>query len=315
MLLGVIDTITAGFRLVTRHLWLLLLPIAMDLFFYFGPKLSMLPVLSDAVDVFLQTTGELPDMGAQVSSVELMAALDELVNEVFGRLNLFGLAAWTHLGFPSAANARMIDTASDTVYEITKAGQLFAVELGILAVGLFITAAFLVQIAMTVSHTRRPLMSLMRHVGVTWLRLLAILVPLGLGLLMASVLLSFMPGPVGILIMMGLSIGAVWAAIYLAFVPQAIALGDASPLAAINHSFALIRSFFGPSLGILFLIVILRMGFGLIWGRLISISDAVAMLAIIGSAYIGTALTAALFIFYRERHSVRDRQSKGVSLS
>src|SRR2546422_9788340 len=38
---GLIDTLQAGFDTVNRNLWLLALPIAIDVFFWLGPQLTL----------------------------------------------------------------------------------------------------------------------------------------------------------------------------------------------------------------------------------------------------------------------------------
>ena len=40
---GIIDTLSAGFQTVNRHLYLLLVPILLDLFYWLGPRLTVKP--------------------------------------------------------------------------------------------------------------------------------------------------------------------------------------------------------------------------------------------------------------------------------
>ena len=44
---GLIDTIQSGFNTINRHLWLLLLPLVVDLFLWLGPQLTMGNVVTD----------------------------------------------------------------------------------------------------------------------------------------------------------------------------------------------------------------------------------------------------------------------------
>ena len=76
--LGVIDTLTAGYETINRRLWLLLFPIALDLLFWLGPKLSV-----------VRLAGYLPpELLRSIGSEETAA-----VTEALARLNLVFLLA------------------------------------------------------------------------------------------------------------------------------------------------------------------------------------------------------------------------------
>ncbi|NLX36249.1 MAG: hypothetical protein GXY68_06140 [Chloroflexi bacterium] len=299
--MGIIDTISAGFRLVTRRLWLLALPIALDLFLLFGPKLSALPVITQLIDEQIAAQSALQGGSTEIGSAEMIASLDELANDVLGRVNLFGLAAWTRLGFPNTMSSRPVDTATDVVYTITSSGQMVLWQAAILVLGLLFTTAFLVQVAQAIRENHAEPAALVKHTIHSWLRLLALFVPLGVGLVFGMTFLAMMPMGAGLLVLMALMVAAVWAAIYLAFVPHAITLAYESPLGAVNSSFGLVRHNLPQCVGMLALVVLLRTGFGFIWGRMAMVSQWAALAAIVGCAYIGTSLTAALFLFYRDR--------------
>src|SRR5215211_5791649 len=46
---GVIETLSAGYAAVNRHLWVLLLPILVDVFLWFGPHVSYSPLVDPTV--------------------------------------------------------------------------------------------------------------------------------------------------------------------------------------------------------------------------------------------------------------------------
>ena len=46
---GVIETLSAGYSAVNHHLWVLLLPILLDVFLWFGPHVSYSPLVGPAV--------------------------------------------------------------------------------------------------------------------------------------------------------------------------------------------------------------------------------------------------------------------------
>ena len=46
---GVIDTLTAGYSVVNRSPWVLLIPILLDVFLWLGPQISLAPVVDRAI--------------------------------------------------------------------------------------------------------------------------------------------------------------------------------------------------------------------------------------------------------------------------
>ncbi len=43
--MGVIDSLSAGFGVVNQRPWIVLLPVLLDLFFLFGPRVSVAPIV------------------------------------------------------------------------------------------------------------------------------------------------------------------------------------------------------------------------------------------------------------------------------
>jgi len=294
--LKVIDTLTAGFSEVTRKLWLATVPIVLDIFLWVGPKLSISPVIDEMVDTFGQTMAAVPSMGASegdlFQTVELVA---EEMRSTIGRTNLLSLLGWGRLGMPGIAGIRPIDPAVDRIVEITGYGQMLLAQLVIMAVGLFIACAFLAMLAQATRDERFDLAKLSAAIPLFWLRLMAVLVPLGIGLILV-VFAGLLLGPFAFVVWAIL----LWLLIYVSFVPQAIAVSGKRPWAAVWQSLSLVRLNFWPAIGLLLLTNIIGAGMSLMW-RLLMVSPVGTVVAIVANAYVGTGLTMATFIFYRDR--------------
>jgi len=294
--LKVIDTLTAGFSEVTRKLWLATVPIVLDIFLWVGPKLSISPVIDEMVDTFGQTMAAVPSMGASegdlFQTVELVA---EEMRSTIGRTNLLSLLGWGRLGMPGIAGIRPIDPAVDRIVEITGYGQMLLAQLVIMAVGLFIACALLAMLAQATMDERFDLAKLSAAIPLFWLRLMAVLVPLGIGLILV-VFAGLLLGPFAFVVWAIL----LWLLIYVSFVPQAIAVSGKRPWAAVWQSLSLVRLNFWPAIGLLLLTNIIGAGMSLMW-RLLMVSPVGTVVAIVANAYVGTGLTMATFIFYRDR--------------
>lgn len=295
--MNIIDVITEGFNLVTKKLWLAIVPILLDLFLWLGPKMSVAPVINQLLTISAQNRSALEAMGSQDANLaQMMTVMTQAIQETMDRANFMILLAWGRLGLPSIAGMRPINPATDRVIEITGYGQLMLTQALLLGIGLFIACLFLGMIAQAVRGEGLRLGRLLVRAPVYWLRMALLLAPLGMGLLTGFSLLA-MFGPLGILLLVGLF----WLTIYFSFVPQAITLAEQKPLAALWNTFVFMRYSFWPAFGLIVLVNVIGGGMNLIWQRLLGGSTAGMVVAILANAYVGTSLAAAMFIFYRER--------------
>ncbi len=89
--LGVIDAVSAGLDAVLRHPWLLLIPLALDLFLWVGPRVQA-PALYRLFEPTLrQMLTEMPSTEGRLAVQEL----SKLLNAFFTQYNLF---SWLSVG-------------------------------------------------------------------------------------------------------------------------------------------------------------------------------------------------------------------------
>jgi hypothetical protein len=294
--LSIIDTLSEGFRTVTRRLWIVAVPVALDVFLWLGPKLSVAPVIRDALAT-LQDTMRLatPSGAADTGMAEALQVISQELEATIGQANLLALLAWSRLGMPSIAGLRPVNPEVDRIIEITGYGQMLGLQALILLVGLFLACVFLAMLGQEVRGERVRIDRLAQSVPRYWLRLLAIIVPLGLGLMFA-VSASLVLGPLAFIVLALV----LWVLLYLFFVPQAVTMAEESPLRALWFSFLVVRTNFWSALGLILLTNLIGSGLSLVWRNVMQVPSGM-MIAILGNAYIGSGLTAAAFIYYRDR--------------
>ena len=94
--LGVIGSLAAGFDVIGRHLWLIALPVLLDLLLWLGPRLSIAPLLEE-LGAFL-VSRPAPDP----ATVRQVAQAAQLLEDFAERSNLFSLlSALPLLNVPS----------------------------------------------------------------------------------------------------------------------------------------------------------------------------------------------------------------------
>ncbi len=313
--LNAIDALWAGFDLVLRRPWLLLLPIALDLFLWLGPQVHAKPVF-DEIARFVSVTG------AQGNSPDMQQALDsfksafQTAGEQFNVLSFMALFA---LGIPTLVVVDMpVDVFKPAVLlTITDQAAFLAWAAVLALVGLFLGSLFLEWVAWAIRREEGGLQAFAPRLGKAFLTVLA----LGLLAIAASTLL-IIPFFVSALVMSVLSPGLgfffvlacwlllMWAALYLAFAIPAIFVSGASVLEAILNSIAVFRYNFWSAMGLIFLVILIQMGFSVIWEQLLDNTWGMVV-DMVANAVLGTALVAAMMLFYADRFTwisqVRER--------
>ncbi|MGB5932972.1 MAG: hypothetical protein WBH57_07890 [Anaerolineae bacterium] len=287
---GVIDTLSLGFSAITQQLWVLAIPVALDLYLWLGPRLSPIPLIQRA-------SLYLPSTGLAIQLQELLAGF-----------NLFSLLASAILAVPSLmAGATTVSPLGQMVIEIDDGLPFMGWVLALLPLGLLVGCLYLGLIAQKVRE--KPYRSLLHRIWGYWLRVILLLlifiggaILLGLPLAMGFTLVSLLSESLAPILSTLLLALLVWIWFYLFFAIDAIVISDAGPLSAIWNSINVVRRNFWSSLGLIILINVIGMGLSLVW-RALGANPWGLALGIVGNAYVGSGLAAASLIFYRDRYT------------
>ncbi|RME42519.1 MAG: hypothetical protein D6791_17535 [Chloroflexi bacterium] len=301
--LGVIDSLSAGLNLVAERLWIIAIPVLLDLWYWRGPRLSIAPLFKSIEGTIAgAATGSIPDASINISG--LIEVLDALAQQY----NLFSLLSASLLGVPSL----MANGNSGTVSPIEVQSGLAVVGLAaiLMLAGLAIGCVYLTLIAQGVQNQPLDPRALLNQAGALWLRVIALgllifffavalIVPfsflIGLLTLVSTEVASFL---MGILYM-----SIIWLWIYLYFVVYAIILNRVGPIRAIWNSANVVARNFWSALGLVILIVVLTRGLALVWQRIGALHPIGMVIGIAGHAFIGSGLAAASLLFYKDRYN------------
>src|SRR5579859_6935546 len=102
---GVIETLSAGYAAVNRQLWVLLLPVLLNVFLWLGPHVSYSPLVDPAVTHFTEWTRQIA-FGPRRTEVspDVQSQLEQVRQSVIaGSDDVNGLAAltWGPLALPT----------------------------------------------------------------------------------------------------------------------------------------------------------------------------------------------------------------------
>jgi hypothetical protein len=294
--IGIIQSLSSGFDLVTRHPELMLLPILLDVFLWLGPRLSAYPLFRAFIDLMQSPSG----------AETLGPSFQELLDQVGQVFNLFWWLSPTLLGVPSlmvGAPALKVPNGPPTIWPVSSTLTYLALFLVLNVAGLGLAAAYWGLLS---SRVRKAPFSPGRIVVLWWglikIAVLLTVVTLMIGfptLLVVTLVGLFSPLVAQLVLVMG---GAVllWALFYLAFTLHGVALRDAWVFQAVRASVALMRTQFVPTLGLVMIVLAIYLGMGFVWN--IPPSDSWLRVAgILGHAFTATGLITATALYYLDR--------------
>ncbi|MDQ7029460.1 MAG: hypothetical protein Q9O62_06615 [Ardenticatenia bacterium] len=311
---GLIETLSLAFGAVARRMWLLLLPLGLDVLLWRGPLISPEPLFRQAATLFA-VPPELANQQAELAAQ--METFQEALLEMGRQFNILSLLVVRTLGMPSLlADAPSLAGPHVVRVVVAGGGMALTVSLAVGLLGLFLTCLWLMLLGRTAWQTlspdeqgaQRPLMVGATRTAVRLLLLLLVLVGALVALMLpASAMLALVtvmsPG-VGVALSSLLSLVflwiGLWVGLHLYFVVEAMVLYDDGVVQAVTNSFRVVRRYFWSSLGLILLVVLIGQGFHFIWLRVARTLPGL-VLAIAGNAFLGTGLTLAAFLFYQER--------------
>jgi len=315
----IIETLSAGFEVIARRPWIILLPILLDLFYWLGPQISLQPLVERGLEGMLSLAQ--PDNPAWAEAWELWQEMDvERLWRDFGqRFNLFTVVSSLNvlsflsmglLDLPSliASNGLLGDVpaGSGRVIQIASGWPLLGALVVLVLVGLLVAVIYHGLIAQQVREEQINLRYLGRRLGRYWLHVIILACaialvlamiagPLVIVLLIAGALSPFL---VQMLTLLGSTL-AFWFALYIMFIPHGILLGEEPPLRAWWTSMNIVHKNFWVVLILLILIRLIRTGLGLVW-PIFTGSIPGMLFAIVANAFVSAGLAAAGLVFFRD---------------
>lgn len=298
--MGVIDAIADGFFAVAKRPYVLFPVVALDLLFWGGPRLTAAPLTDGLIGLFERARGQIPpgaDLDTTIQSLRTVERGSNLLELLaLGQKPLMPRLELAQVAFPWGTG----------VFDVGNAPLTLLVAVVLLLAGLFWLAVSLTVLAPLARGEPFAPRAVLRQLPRCWFALLgfgAIIVGAAALLFLPLVILTAViealglsAGPLALLVVVPLLLLYVC----LALTPEAIAVRQVGPLRAIKLSVLVVRHNFWRTLGLLAAIFLVDQGFPLILGLLAQQAAGVP-LAIVGNAFISTALLAAGMFFFRER--------------
>ncbi|HVB97237.1 MAG TPA: hypothetical protein VNG11_05860 [Chloroflexota bacterium] len=304
---GVIDTLSHGFEQINRILWVIALPIVVDLFLWLAPRVTATPVVAQISHWY----GQLTQAYAASAGTSTLDQTQQAINtfeQAATHFNLLSLFVVNVAGVPSTLPTSL---AGRPIWQISSVGALVGAVVAAELIGSLIGCLYLAVIGQQIRDGRITAGKLGRQVGFFWLSVigcmllfvgltLAVSLPLGLAIGLVQLVAPGVGVALWLAAVAAIQIIAILLVVYLFFLVDAIVVSQAGPIRAAMSSARVVANNFWSSVGFIVLIYVISLGTQVIWTGL-SQSPAGTLVAIAGNAYIASGLTAASMLFYQAR--------------
>lgn len=307
--MGIIDSLSAGYRLLGRRIELILIPVLLDLVIWLAPQISVAPILQRVSDFYTQMAAA-SNVPAGVE--EMTTSTTEVIDMLARGTNLLtSLISSSLMHVPSIGGALTPPMLRDPI-AISNSWVALLVWIGLSLLGLLLGVLYMQLLARVLPIGAAPKANTVGELlGNTWRHFGRVLLyVLMLAGLFVAALIPFSV-IIGIMMLLAPALGGLMTAVfgglylvlfvYLYFVTAAIVLDDARVLEAAGRSIQVVRKNFISAVGFVLLNTMIGLGMGLLLSNASDYGAFAAVLAIVASSWIGTGLVLALLVFYRSR--------------
>ncbi len=300
----VLDSVKAGLEFTSQHLWLVVIPVLLDGFYWLGPRLSVRPVLETMAGIVVQQAAAAGQPETTIGEfAEAMKLLAGSVN-LFSRLNL------PLIGVPALMSGLSPQETplQPVVIELNNIFLVLLITMFLSGSGLILSVLYYGLIAQAVRGEAVRISWLWQELPLLLVKMLGfiVLVVIIAALLflpffcLSFITVLFSPDLTMLLWFIG-AMPAMTLVLYGFFGPHAILMQARPVLTALRESLQLVRRHQMAVVGLFLLVYITGNGMTLLW-RIADDGSWLTFVSIVGHGFVSTSLAAATFIFYRDRY-------------
>jgi hypothetical protein len=296
-----IPSIVEGFNAIANHIYIIVFPVLLDLFLWFGPlvriKDLILPVMLNASDLSAPAYGQ--------DSQAFLQTAKEMWTSILEQFNLLYNLRSYPVGVPSLLSYKGIQQnplGALQIVELQSSTSAFWLIVALSLIGLVIGSLYFALIAHVTNpdDNKSKLKQIPAQIGqcillsvIICVILLFLSIP---AVCLISSLVMFVPS-LGSLPLMVFGLLLIWVLMPMAFSPHGVFANQLKATTAITNSIKLVR----PLISIvgLFFTILILLGYGLdfLWSTPEPTSW-MLLIGILGHAFISSSLIAASFVFY-----------------
>lgn len=321
---GVINALKTGFDVVSSHVLLILMPLAVDVFLWLGPRLSV----SDVMGPIYRSLFEQARRGvASPEDIRRLTTFQDIFQEALQRFNLLSLVSRLQT-FPVGISSLLAKTmpadnpiGTPNIVQASSSLAVLGAMFVLIVIGWVIGGLYFRWVSGTVLGATNTVIPPLRAIAQTFLlsalwflALFALSIPVMLILTVLTLISPILAsGALFLLLLVSF-----WLIVPLFFTPHGIFVRGQNALHSIFTSFRMARFTLPTSGMFVFSTFVLSTGLNYLWS--VPHSDSwMTLVGIGGHAFITTALLAASFAYYRDMNIWLQKvfeelqQKKGIS--
>jgi hypothetical protein len=307
---GVMGSLRAGFDAVSSHVWLIVLPLLLDVFLWLGPRLSVNSLASPFFRmIFNQARATLTSSDDLQRFTDYQVAFSALV-ERFNLLSLIGKLQLFPVGISSLLSQTMpVETplGSQNVVQITSIPGLLALGFLLTLIGWVVGGVYFRWVSgivlgkagrtIMISFSWAILQTLL--LSLIWMiALIMVMIPM---IIILTILTMLSPVLASGVLLVALFF-SFWLIVPLFFTPHGIFVRRQNAFYSIFTSLRMAR-FTLPTSGLFVLcVILLSTGLNYLWS-VPTDNSWMLLVGIAGHSFITTALLAASFVYYRDMNA------------
>jgi ABC-type proline/glycine betaine transport system permease subunit len=292
------NAIKAGMDVISTHLSVLLLPLALDAVLWFGPRLSVKNLLTKFFDQVVAF-----NLQNNIPITELAQNRDDFI-ENLSHFNLFSLLRTFPVGVTSLISGSLTienPLGAQSVIEVSSILSLFGWLILLVLSGWLMGGLYFTWVA-RILGTRQTVGSFIQSVLQTFLFCFifsAVAFMIGLPAMLLLGTLGLISQTVLQIALFILALASAWIIVPLFFSPLGIYMGGNNAFRSIFKSFRMARFTLPTSSMFVLAVFIISQGMNYLWS-VPPENSWMRLVGIAGHAFVTTALLAASFIYYRD---------------
>lgn len=296
----VIQALLSGFNIIANKPYLILLPVLLDLFLWFGPGWR----IDEYFRPLLQNFSSLPGMDTP-EYVEVIQAFQVFWQEALSQFNMAITISTLPIGVPSLMSGEVAfvnPLGHPLVFELTSNLQIIGIWLIFIAIGYSLGNLYFQNISnQVIPSDKKPTIKsfLWSYLQIVLMPILLIIVLLILSIpiLLIISLVTVLSPAFSEIILFIIAVVLLWVIMPLVFTPHSIYLYKQNLISAMMTSISVVKVSSGPTTWFLLASFILVRGFNFLWKAPTSDSWFL-LIGILGHAFIVSAVIAASFYYY-----------------
>ncbi|MEZ4706224.1 MAG: hypothetical protein R3A44_03410 [Caldilineaceae bacterium] len=307
--MGVIESLSAGYRLVGYRIYLLIVPVVLDLFLWLAPRLSVESLFA-RLAAFYTGVAQTEELSGDMLTLTQQAAT--LIEQAGRDSNLLHMLVSSSLLHVPSLMITLEPRANVQIYDMTNPVLVLGLFIGFALLSLLFGVFYLGLLAHYLPigqgekgdsprqffyiSGRRWLLTLL-YAFLVGFAFFAVYTPAILGISLIMLLIPALGS--GLILLLGGLTFVVY--FYLYFAVIGLIVDDLSIFDAVVSSMRLVRHNFWSTFGFIMLLNLISIGFSLLLSSMAAQQPYGAVAAIVANAYIGTGLAMAILVFYRTR--------------